>query len=90
MRPFKSKFNVTIVPEANLDAWFGARDFTESDDFPKGLITRHDYLDKGGEYLKEHCCSNPYTPSPVPLVSSENLLSSQTASVIEEMETDPL
>lgn len=90
MRPFKSEFNVKIVPEAALDAWFGAREFAVSENFSKGLITRQDYLEKGGEYLKEHSCSNIFTPSPSPLVSSENVVNSQSTPASEEMETETI
>ncbi|XP_075238261.1 actin-related protein 5 isoform X2 [Lycorma delicatula] len=89
MRPFKSEFNVRIISEAALDAWLGAREFAECDEFSKGLITRQDYLDKGGEYLKEHCCSNIYTPSPVPLVSADNVII-QNTSVNEEIEAEAI
>jgi actin-related protein len=27
-------------------------------------VTRHDYDEKGAEYLKEHECSNHYVPTP--------------------------
>lgn len=32
----------------------------------EGWITRKDYEEKGGEYLKEHCASNVYVPIRLP------------------------
>lgn len=67
MRPFKSKFQVNIAKNTNLNAWHGARDFAQSDSLPEFLISRKDYEEKGGEYFKVHSASNLYFPSPDPL-----------------------
>lgn len=52
---------------ANLDAWYGARDFAGTNDFDNRCITRREYYEMGGEYLKEHHASNKYYKSPEPL-----------------------
>jgi actin-related protein 5 len=67
MRPFRSKFQVNIAKNTSLDAWYGARDFGLSGSLPEYLVSRRDYEEKGGEYLKVHSVSNVYTPSPDPL-----------------------
>lgn len=68
MRPFKSKFRVNIARNSSLDAWYGARDFAAQSESKEFLITREEYDEAGGEYLKEHRASNMYYPSPAPLV----------------------
>lgn len=67
IRPFKSEFQINIAKNTSLDAWYGARDFGRSDHLCEYLISRSDYEEKGGEYLKEHSASNMYFPSPDPL-----------------------
>lgn len=73
MRPFKSTFNVTIADNPTLDAWHGARTFSSSPDLSQYLVTRLEYEEKGGEYLKEHDTSNKYYPSPTPLPQAETI-----------------
>ncbi|KAJ9575058.1 hypothetical protein L9F63_007793 [Diploptera punctata] len=73
MRPFKSTFNVTIAANPVLDAWYGAREFANSPDLDQFLVTRSDYEEKGGDYLKEFRSSNKYYPSPTPLPQAENI-----------------
>lgn len=67
MRPFNSSFKINSARFPSLDAWLGARDFGLSNNLVDHLVTRMDYQEKGGEYLKEHDTSNIYTPSPDPL-----------------------
>lgn len=51
-----------------LDAWKGARKWTLSDDnLNKFSVTRQEYEEKGGDYLKEHICSNHYISLPAPI-----------------------
>ncbi|PSN34515.1 Actin-related protein 5 [Blattella germanica] len=73
MRPFKSTFNVTIAANPTLDAWYGARDFASSPSISQYLVTRSDYEEKGGDYLKEHYASNKFYPSPTPLPQAESI-----------------
>lgn len=73
MRPFKSTFNVTIAANPTLDAWYGARVFSSSPNLSQYLVTRSEYEEKGGEYLKEHGASNKYYPSPTPLPQAETI-----------------
>lgn len=67
MRPFGSNFQINVAKNTSLDAWYGARDFGLSGNLPEYLVTRKEYEEKGGEYLKEHSASNTYTRSPDPL-----------------------
>lgn len=67
MRPFQSSFQVHLASSPTLDAWYGARDWAvEHMTREEGWITRKDYEEKGGEYLKEHCASNVYVPIRLP------------------------
>ncbi|XP_017590617.1 PREDICTED: actin-related protein 5, partial [Corvus brachyrhynchos] len=67
MRPFQSSFQVHLASSPVLDAWYGARDWAvEYTNREEGWITRKDYEEKGGEYLKEHCASNVYVPIRLP------------------------
>ncbi|KFQ58768.1 Actin-related protein 5, partial [Pelecanus crispus] len=67
MRPFQSSFQVHLASSPVLDAWYGARDWAvEHMTREEGWITRKDYEEKGGEYLKEHCASNVYVPIRLP------------------------
>ncbi|XP_075757454.1 actin-related protein 5 isoform X2 [Pelodiscus sinensis] len=67
MRPFQSSFQVHFASSPILDAWYGARDWAlEYVNREEGWITRNDYEEKGGEYLKEHCASNVYVPIRLP------------------------
>ncbi|XP_070600858.1 actin-related protein 5 [Erythrolamprus reginae] len=67
MRPFQSSFQVHLASNPVLDSWYGARDWAlEYMNREEGWITRKDYEEKGGEYLKEHCASNVYVPIRLP------------------------
>ncbi|XP_020654112.3 actin-related protein 5 [Pogona vitticeps] len=67
MRPFQSSFQVHLASNPVLDAWYGAREWAlEYMNREEGWITRKDYEEKGGEYLKEHCTSNVYVPIRLP------------------------
>ncbi|XP_053380397.1 actin-related protein 5-like [Mercenaria mercenaria] len=65
MRPFQSTFNVFTAENPSLDAWLGARQWVTSSGVGDVWITRAEYLEKGGDYLKEHVASNHYLPHPV-------------------------
>lgn len=67
IRPFGSSFQINVAKNTSLDSWYGARDFGLSGNLPEYLVTRKEYEEKGGEYLKEHTASNMYTRSPDPL-----------------------
>lgn len=87
MRPFKSEFNVFCANDPVLDAWRGAKDFALSDSFPQYVISRQEYLEKGGEYFKEHPSSNLYIPSPVPLTVPDSM-TSMPLTIQEDIEVD--
>ncbi|XP_005990468.1 actin-related protein 5 [Latimeria chalumnae] len=63
LRPFQSYFQVNMASNPVVDAWYGARDWAlDNTTCESGWITKADYEEKGGEYLKEHCASNLYVP----------------------------
>lgn len=66
MRPFQSKFEVKFAKDSSLDAWNGARKFaTTAGKLQSHQITREDYNEKGGEYIKEYFASNVFFPTPI-------------------------
>lgn len=83
MRPFQSKFAVSLAEEPSLNAWFGAQKFCKSDSFNEHLVTNADYQEKGGDYLKEHFASNQYVPLPAPLPISDVPNDSITENVVK-------
>uniref|UniRef100_A0A6I8MX87 Actin-related protein 5 n=2 Tax=Ornithorhynchus anatinus TaxID=9258 RepID=A0A6I8MX87_ORNAN len=71
MRPFQSSFQVHVASNPILDAWYGARDWAlEHMNSEEGWITRKDYEEKGGEYLREHAASNVHVPIRLPKQAS--------------------
>lgn len=64
MRPFESTFAVKIAKDPSLDAWNGARKFAMSSNFQKNQISRSDYDEMGGEYIKEYFAGNTFFPTP--------------------------
>lgn len=73
MRPFQTPHKITVAKDASLDAWHGAREFTDSEELPKYLITKELYNEMGGDYLAEHSASNEYCPTPAPIVTAETV-----------------
>lgn len=68
MRPFQSKFNVQLAGDPLFDAWKGAKKWALNDDnLKKFSVTRQEYEEKGGDYLKDHMCSNHYVALPAPV-----------------------
>lgn len=66
MRPFQSTFATKLAKDPSLDAWNGARKFaTTSGNMQNFQITKSDYNEKGGEYIKEYFASNAFFPTPV-------------------------
>ncbi|XP_017768856.1 PREDICTED: actin-related protein 5 [Nicrophorus vespilloides] len=64
IRPFHSITNVTIMPNASLAPWHGAKAFSNTEICKNFSITKRDYEELGGDYLKHHIASNWYTPTP--------------------------
>ena len=54
-----------------MDAWYGARQWALSPAFNNSSITRAEYEEKGGEYLKEHHLSNQFVPTPAAVTQRE-------------------
>lgn len=72
IRPFQSKFHIRVSEEPSLSAWIGARECACQSNFKKDcVISKEDYTEKGGEYLKEHKSSNVYHASPAPLTQPQ-------------------
>ncbi|XP_014676315.1 PREDICTED: actin-related protein 5-like [Priapulus caudatus] len=64
MRPFQSKFRVVRAADAVLDAWKGARLCSQQPGYLAAhAVTREEYDERGGEYMKEHHASNLYRNS---------------------------
>lgn len=64
IRPFQSTFNIYTATDPILDAWHGARKWSLLPNLTQRSITLSDYEEKGGDYLREHCASNRYIPTP--------------------------
>ncbi|XP_064458262.1 actin-related protein 5-like isoform X2 [Ornithodoros turicata] len=74
MRPFQSTFSVSVAKNPVGDSWRGARRMALQRDYlNKFAIQRCDYEEKGPDYLREHPCSNAYTPAP-PVVPAKSLV----------------
>ncbi|KAJ8776107.1 hypothetical protein J1605_015833 [Eschrichtius robustus] len=64
-------YPVQLASNPVLDAWYGARDWAlDHLDNEDVWITRKEYEEKGGGYLKEHCASNVYVPIRLPKQAS--------------------
>ncbi|KAI8439450.1 hypothetical protein MSG28_013232 [Choristoneura fumiferana] len=83
MRPFQSTHKVVTAKNASLDAWYGARDFAGSNEFENWCVSKQEYYELGGEYLKEHHASNKYFKSPAPIVDN-TLAPAGDANVVKE------
>ncbi|CAB4058738.1 ACTR5 [Lepeophtheirus salmonis] len=74
MRPFQSKFNVSVAKCPSLDSWYGARKMVtggESEDL--GIyMTKLEYHEKGIDYFKEHSLSNYLVQRPPPQADEKN------------------
>ena len=58
--PVGSPVSIKRAQHPQLDAWRGLAKFASSSEGKAAMITRAEYLEKGGEYLKEHSLSNSY------------------------------
>ena len=58
MCPFKSRFSVNVAKQPVLDAWCGARKWATQADFDSYAVTKEEYEEMGGEWLKEHFVTN--------------------------------
>jgi len=59
MRPAGSKFSLRSVQDPVLDAWKGAAQWARTEEAEQFWVTRAEYEECGGDYLKEHTASNP-------------------------------
>lgn len=76
IRPFQTPYKVVVAGQTTLDAWNGAKDMANGSDFQQYLTTKHDYLECGGEFFREHFASNRYFPTPAVTVASSSLTDS--------------
>ncbi|KAJ2402926.1 Nuclear actin-protein involved in chromatin remodeling [Coemansia sp. RSA 2559] len=62
--PAHTSIKVSRAADPLLDAWRGAAQWSmaEPEAFSASSITRQDYLEFGGEYLREHAASNRFVP----------------------------
>ena len=58
--PVGAPLRIKKASDPQLDAWRGLAKFTNSSQFKDTVVTQADYLEKGGEYIKEHDLSNAY------------------------------
>lgn len=65
MRPYETTFQVHIAKQPDLDAWHGAQNWANTEECDQYLVSRDEYNEFGGEYLKQHFASNSYFPTPV-------------------------
>lgn len=65
IRPFESTFSVKIANDPSLDAWYGAKKFATATNIQNFSISKQEYMEVGGEYVKEHCLSNRYYKTPL-------------------------
>jgi len=58
--PAGAPFKVRQANDSVLDAWKGAAKWASSANSRQAFVTRADFLEKGGDYLKEHDLGNAY------------------------------
>uniref|UniRef100_A0A7S1EUS8 Actin-related protein 5 n=1 Tax=Timspurckia oligopyrenoides TaxID=708627 RepID=A0A7S1EUS8_9RHOD len=63
---FGHRLKVSVASHPMWDAWRGGALFAEhgGDVFRNACISKADYEEMGGDYLKEHLASNVYVPTP--------------------------
>ncbi|KAG8452370.1 hypothetical protein GDO86_004247, partial [Hymenochirus boettgeri] len=87
MRPFGSTFQVSLASNPVLDAWHGASSWgLQNAECEEGWVSRKDYEEMGGEYLKEHVASNCFADIHLP----KPTFRSSAPPVIQETESDSL
>ncbi|KAM4623260.1 actin-related protein 5 [Discoglossus pictus] len=87
MRPFQSTFQVSLASNPVLDAWHGASNWAlQNLESEEGWISRREYEEMGGEYLKEHAASNCFSSIHLPKPAARNAAppqSNETESVTQ-------
>lgn len=73
MRPLETNINVQLSDSPILDAWFGAKEFANKQNFHEYLLTPEMYAEMGGDYFIENSCSNMYCPLPEAVQEPEGL-----------------
>ncbi|KAF2500552.1 putative chromatin remodeling complex subunit [Lophium mytilinum] len=58
--PHEAPFTVRKAKEPVLDAWRGAAKWASSANAKQSFVTREEFHEKGGDYLKEHDLGNAY------------------------------
>jgi actin-related protein 5 len=66
IRPFQSSFAVKIAADPSLGCWKGMKKFASSGSNVSSFsISKEEYYEQGGEYIKENALSNRYYKSPL-------------------------
>ena len=63
MRPAGSTFSVLSADDKLLDGWRGASVWGQEEGNRAFFVSRAEYQERGGEFLKEHSASSPYVTS---------------------------
>ncbi|KAJ4300394.1 Nuclear actin-protein involved in chromatin remodeling [Collariella sp. IMI 366227] len=58
--PAGAPLTIRRAGDAVLDAWKGAAGWAGTDEARRAMVTREEYLEKGGEYIKEHDLGNAF------------------------------
>ena len=58
--PAESTLGLRRAKDPLLDAWRGAAQWASRTSSRPSFVTREEYLEKGGEYLKEHNLGNAF------------------------------
>lgn len=73
IRPFQSTFAVKIASDPKLDAWNGARKVANAGNFSSFFMTKEEYFEQGGEFIKENSLSNRYYKTPMEKIDSTTM-----------------
>ncbi|ELT93653.1 hypothetical protein CAPTEDRAFT_223173 [Capitella teleta] len=79
MLPFQSKFSVHKAQDPVLGPWKGACKWTASPLYSKFCISKQDYDEYGGEYIKTCPITNQYVPTPASLKIASQIKKEDTA-----------
>lgn len=64
VRPFMSSIGVHVVDNPAYSSWIGARNWWTAADRTSAAITKKEYDEHGGDFLREHSLSNTFYPTP--------------------------
>lgn len=67
IRPFKSSFKVSVAKDPTLDGWFGAQKYAKDNNLKDISVSRANYQEFGGDFLRTHGASNAFFETPMPI-----------------------